>query len=277
MQPDKDNYKWVLMKAMLDGLRIRTRFAIERAIHNVKYRAATTAQERGQSSLMAENFTGEALHFLNNNLTAKLAPLHPTREQVGVFQFLMNSIEDGSLILKGTEGRVWPGNKPFAIKDYQAGGRHNAGNDLGASLAEVFSGKDAHLTTRWGVHEPFPHGFAVFGTIGIAMPRSIDFITLPARAGTSDEVRKFMGIPEQQSGFTQKIDVYNNGERIVINRDGTYKGENIVTTDQYLLVGAFDGEKTQRTYWLYGNNHNKMSTSQRVGYIKSVTNTAGNI
>lgn len=274
-----DNHNWDLMKARLDGFRIRARFAAESAVHEVKYRSATSNQEREQGSLMAEVFTGEAMNFLKDNLTAKLSSLHPTREQVGIFQYLMDNIDDGSLILKGTEGRMWSNNRPFVVKKYQAGERFGSGGDLGSSLTEMYGGKDVHLTTRWGVREPFPHGFAVFGSIGMAMPRSIDFMTLPQKAENPEEVRKLLGIEEQQSGFTQQVGVYNNGERIIINRDGVYQGKNVSMTDQYYLVGAFDGEGTQKTYWLYGSNgeiHDKMSVSQRVGVAKTVTQTSGN-
>jgi len=274
-----DNHNWDLMRARLDGLRIRARFAAESAVHEVKYRSATSDQEQERGSLMAEVFTGEAMNFLNYNLTAKLSPLNPTREQVGIFQLLMESIDDGSLILQGTEGRMWSNNRPFVIKKYQVGERFNAGGDLGSSLTEMFEGKDVHLTTRWGVREPFPHGFAVFGSIGMAMPRRIDFMTLPKKAGSPEEVRKLLGIEEQQSGFTHQVGVYNNGKRIIIDRYGVYRRKNVSMTDQYYLVGTFDGEGTQKTYWLYGSNggiHHKMSVSQMVGVAKTVTQTSGN-
>lgn len=74
-------------------------------------------------------------------------------------------------------------------------------------------------------------------------------------------------IPAQQGGLPS-VGVYNNGERIIINKAGVHRGKDIAATDQYYLVGAFDGQDTGRTYWLYGCNseiNEKVTVSQRVG------------
>lgn len=263
-----------LIKARLSRLRTRARLNTNKVVHEVRYLSSTTAQEREQGSIMAEVFTGEALSFLKDNLTAKLSPLHPTGEQVAVFQFLMDSIDDESLVLMKTEGRMYSSRKPFVVKKYQSGDRFSTGGDLVASLKEMFVGKDVHLLTRWGVYEPFPHGFTVWGSVGIAMPQGIDFVTLPEKAKSPDDVRKYLDIEEQQGNFTQQVGIYNNGERIIIDTDGIYRGENVSLTNQYYLVGVFYGEGTQRNYWLYGCNrekYDKMCVSSRVKVKSTVT------
>ena len=259
---------WDLIKAKMDNVRIRVGFALDRAAHEVKYRAVVPNAEHKQAAKLAEAFVGEALTFLKDDLTAKLQPLHPTKEQVRIFQYLMESTDDGSLILKSTEGRLSSDNRPFVVKHYEAGNRFESTGDLADKLTEIYRGQDVRLIVRRGVHEPFPHGFAVFGSIGMTMPGNIDFIAFPDKPQSTEDVQKVMMIPEQQDGFTQRVGVYNKGERIIINREGVYQGEDVAMTDQYHLVGAFDGLDTGKTYWLYGSNseiHDKMSVSKRVG------------
>ena len=58
--------------------------------------------------------------------------------------------------------------------------------------------------------------------------------------------------------------LFNKGERIIIDREGVFEGDNVKMTDQYYLIGAFDGEGTNRTFWIYGSNrdeHDRMSVS----------------
>lgn len=268
MSERKQGPDWDLLKARVDHVKISARFALDRVVHELKYRTVVPNEKHKQASGLAEKFAGEGLTFLRDNLTAKLSPLHPTKDQVRIFQYLMDGVDDGSLALRSTEGRLNSDNRPFVVKHYEAGKRFESTGDLADKLTEIYQGKDIRLTVRWGVNEPFPHGFAVFGSIGMAMPRSIDFIAFPDKPQSTEDVQKVMMIPEKQSGFTQRVGVYNNGERIIINREGVYQGEDVALTDQYYLVGGFDGQDTGKTFWLYGSNgeiHNKMSSSQRAG------------
>ncbi len=240
-----ENFRFSDPKLQL--LYLKARFGTRHAIDELRYKSITTPEERKIGSNMAEAFTGEALDFLKDGMTGKLAPLHPTREQLGIFQFLMSSIDNESLGLVKTQGQIWADNRPFMVKEYRAK------EDYG-----VF-GKNVCLITRWGLCEPFPHGFAVFGNMGLASPRSIDFITLPMKASEAGEVRKVLGFPEKQNGFTQKIGVYGKGEYIMIEREGVLNGDDISMTERYYLVGAFDGMDTGKTYWLYGCNQETQS------------------
>lgn len=270
---------WDLLKAKADNVRIRTQFALDRTVHEAKYRTVVPGKEHKEASRLSEQFAGEALTFLRDNLTAKLQPLHPTKDQVRIFQYLMDSAYDGNLLLKNTQGRLDSKRRPYVVKHYEAGERFESTGDLADKLAELYQGKDVRMTVRWGVNEPFPHGFAVFGSMGMAMPKSIDFITFPKKPESVADVQEVMQVPEEQSGFTQQVGLYNDGERIIFNREGVYQGEDVALTDQYYLVGAFDGQDTGKTYWLYGSNgeiHDKMSVSPRVGVKQTATQTSNN-
>jgi len=74
-----------------------------------------------------------------------------------------------------------------------------------------------------------------------------------------------MSIPDIQSGFTYDVGLYNRGERIVINSTGIYKGKEVSMTDNYHFLGVYDGQDTDRTYWVYGSNEDrdyKMTVSE---------------
>lgn len=244
---------WRLIKAKIDYFKTMAGFAISDAKHNLEYRAMVPNEVHEQASHLAEAFAGEAMGFLNDNLTAKLKPVNPTNEQLQVFRFLMDSIDDHTLLLKETGGMVWRKTKPLVIKHYRAETDYE-GVSILESAVKFLSKKSAFLTVRWGVNEPFPHGFAVFGDIGIKSPRSIDFMTFPEQPLTDQDAQRILQIPEKENGFTQSVKVFNKGQRIIVDRDGIYKGEQYLMTDQYFLVGAFDGQETGRTYWLYGSN-----------------------
>lgn len=76
----------------------RLRDMIGNVVSDVKYRAIVPNGEHKQASGMVEAFAGEALSYLNDNLTVKLKPLHPSRSQVSLFQELMESVRNGSLV-----------------------------------------------------------------------------------------------------------------------------------------------------------------------------------
>ncbi|PIR92445.1 hypothetical protein COU01_01760 [Candidatus Falkowbacteria bacterium CG10_big_fil_rev_8_21_14_0_10_44_15] len=256
---------WRLIKAKIDYFKTMAGFAISDAKHNLEYRSIVPSEVHERASGLAEAFAGEAMGFLNDNLTAKLKPVNPTHDQLRVFQFLMDSIDDQSLLLKETSGMVWRKTRPVIIKHYQAQTDYEGASAL-ESAVKFLSKKSAFLTVRWGVNEPFPHGFAVFGDMGIKSPRSIDFMTFPEQPMTDQDAQRILQIPEKENGFTQSVKVFNKGQRIIVDRDGIYKGEQYLMTDQYFLIGAFDGQETGRTYWLYGANgeNDRMTVKSRV-------------
>lgn len=246
------------MEAKMLAMRIRAGFALDRAVHGLKYRTEVSSAEHQRASRSAEAFAGEALTFLEGDLMAKLSPLYLTGDQVKIFQNLMDSIGDGSLSLKSTKGRLSGDNRPFVVKHYETGDRF---------------GDYVHLTVRWGVTEPSSHGFAVSGRTGMEEPDVIDFITFPQKPRTIKDVWGVMGISQEDEGGEglnlNQEGVYGDGRRIdLTSRSIMLRGQKIAITHQYYLVGAFDGQDTARTFWLYGNNskiHDRMSVSQRAG------------
>ena len=135
MSEEKGGPDWGLLKKKVDNIRIRARFALDRAVDQAKYHAVVSGERHKEASRLAEAFGGEALTFLEDNLTAKLSPLHPTKAQVRIFQYLMDSAEDGSLKLKSTGGKLYTGGRPFVIKHYEVGDRFEATGDLADRLA----------------------------------------------------------------------------------------------------------------------------------------------
>ena len=267
MSEQKPNRNWELFKAKADNIRIRTTFALDDAIKEIQYRTVIPPEKHKVSSGLAEAFGGESLTFLKDNLTAKLNPLHPSKDQIRLFQHVIDSADSNDLLLKETRGRLYTGDRPMITKHYEALSRFENTGDPIDRIMDLQRSQESNLTVRWGVEDPFPHGFAVFGRVGMNFSVSLNFITFPEKPLTAEAAQQVLKIPEKQSGFTQHVALFNKGERIIIDREGVFEGDNVKMTDQYYLIGAFDGEGTNRTFWIYGSNrdeHDRMSVSPRV-------------
>lgn len=252
MSEKRPNRNWELFKA---------------AVKEIQYRTVVPPEKHKVSSGLAEAFGGEGLTFLKDNLTAKLSPLHPSKDQIRIFQHIIDSADSKDLLLKETRVRLHTGDRPMISKHYEALSRlENIDCPFGRTM-DLQRSQASSLTVRWGVEDPFPHGFTAFGRVGMNFSVSLNFITFPEKPLTAEDAQKVLKIPEQQSGFTQHVALFNKGERIIIDKEGEFEGNNVKRTDQYYLIGAFDGEGTNRTYWVYGSNgerHDRISVSPRV-------------
>lgn len=253
---------WKLLKLRLDGVILETKSFTDRVMHEVGYSAIVSKEKHELASRQSNLFAGEVLDFFRENTSSKLEPLHPSRGQLKLFQFLRDSVDDGLLKLKSIEGKVGPQNRPFLAKIYEA--------KNGLKYPEE---KNVVFVTRFDINKPY-YCFGAFGDIGFDHAGTLDFITLPSKPTSSAETQKLIGIPEEQGGFRQKVSLINNAERIIIDRDGTIDGESVSMTRQYYLLGTFEGLSTNRDYWVYGCNteiHDKTTTTERVGQTKPAT------
>ena len=244
---------WDLFRARVSGVRIRAEFAADRVINEARFRGRVSSEKRRQASELAADFGAEALAFLEDNLTQRLSPLYPTKSQLEIFRLLMDSVDSGGLKLGSVEGRLDGLDRPFIARDYSVGE---------IKIENLLDRKFVCLIIRWGVEDPFPHGFGIFGFLGRAMPRTINFITFPRKPETAAEVQKMMGPSQLRDGSRLRVGLFNDGKRIILNRDSVYKGKDIAITSQYYLIGGFDGQVTKKTYWLYGcnNEHDSRKT-----------------
>lgn len=270
---------WELVKGKLENVNLRARFAAEGAVQGIRYKAQVSAEIHQRALLMAEVFAGEAMDYLSDNPSAKLKAVQPTEAQLSVFYYLFNTIDRGSLILNSTNGRVQDGtDRPSLVHVYEAGETpEQQGGSLAYDLSDLLGGKHVTLITRWEVSEEFPLGFSVFGSIGQRRASTIDFFILPGKAKNSSQIE--VTINRGRKDEKTKVSIYNNGERIIFNREGVYQGEDFAITKQYYLVGAFDGEGIGKTYWLYGSNeekHSKMNVRPRVEAREFATQLVGN-
>lgn len=263
MSEQHPNPQWELIKAKMDGLRLRARFAADGFIHDTKYKMIVPPEKQKEASTTAEVFAGEVMDFIKDNPSGKLKAVQPTREQLSLVYYLLDSVADGSLLLEKTEGRV-NNDRPYLVKVYRAGQPQEESGDLTSQLTELFTKKSATFVVRWDVNKGFPLGFTIFGDIGLSLPKTMDFLTLPQKAETPAQIEEHLGTNSKKC----KVGVYQNGERIIFNRETVYQGKEYSMTDQYYLVGAFDGEGTGKIYWVYGKNddkHHKMTVREGVG------------
>lgn len=239
---------WEKLEFRLRKAVLATRFAAKDVIQEARYRSVVSLKEHARADVMAQAFGSEAMDFIRENPTGILKPVYPTHEQMQVFYNLFENIDQGRLILEKITGRIGVStNKPYIVHEY---------------VADKPESKNVRLTTKWGVQDDFALGFSVFRK---AQAISISFLILPGKAENSHKVGQIIGKGFKKKGIS--VGVFENGERIVFNREGVHKGKELAITDQFYLLGVFDGETTQKTYWVYGNNsvkHSRVSRS-RIG------------
>lgn len=244
------NDKWEQIKLSADNLRFKAEFTARSLIDNIKYKSLVNSSEHENASVITDIFTSEVMDFLKVNPSGKLKTLQPTREQVEIINHLINSVTDETLLLKETMTGVYK-EKPFLVKIYDTRQPEQKNLDVHTQVQLLLNAKESTIAVRWGIKNEYPIGFDIYGNIGTTYPERICFLVLPQKAETPEQVK------ENLMNKDSNIGVYQNGERIIINNTFMYKGREHNATDQYYLVGAFDGEGTKKTYWIYGSNEEK--------------------
>lgn len=244
------NYKWELIKSSANYLRTSAEFAAKDLIDDIKYKSLVNQNEHERASVITDVFTSEVLDFLKVNPSGKLKTLQPTKEQLAVVNILLNSVTEETLLLRRTMTGVYK-KKPFLAKIYDTKQPEEENIDIYSQVQHLLNIKKSSIAVRWDVRNEYPLGFDIYGEIGTTFPKRISFLVLPQKAETPEQVKENLWNKDSNIG------VYQDGERIIINNTFTYKGREHNTTDQYYLIDAFDGEGTNKTYWLYGSNEDK--------------------
>lgn len=254
------NPKWELAKLKVAGaiskvLRIPELPA--KVNNQVNYKLLVSESEHQQELRKAEAFAGEVLDFFAQNTGTKLASLRPSGEQLRMFNFLLESVDQGSLIRKKTEIAVDWSRRPVIEMRYENSKGYISGEEHRFVICGV----------TWGVKEPYPHRLTVSGIENLSSIDELSFIALPIKPKSSQEAQEVLKVREKTQGEVSKVDVFSHGDRITIDTEGSSNGKDYSATEQYFFIGAFDGEETGRTYWLYGSNsaHNRYTESVRVG------------
>lgn len=258
---------WDLFRVQLGSIGLHTGLKLDSARREVEYRTIVSNAEHQEAMALSQAFGGEFINFLGESGGARLAPLGPTRDQLRVFNFMLDCVDDGSLQHTKTNGLVWHAAQlmPLLAQKYEANGY--MGGQPPDSEWDLPYKKSVHATVRWGVREPFPHGFSFFGSMGLTNVSSINFMTFPFQPTTAAEAQSVLFMPDKgNDGSKNRVSVFSKGERIIIDREGEYKEEEVMITSQYNLIGAFDGQDTGRSYWVYGTNeeHNKTTVRPKV-------------
>lgn len=256
---DRFKVEFELAMAKLDNYRMRASRAVKDVIHENKFSKLVSDEQRELASAQAEAFAGETMNFFEENLTAKLKPIAPNKEQVKLFQFLLESIGNKNLVLEKTKGIVLDGSngeRAAITKKYVASDRKDDTGIIEDTLFNLYQKKHVVLHVVWGVDTDFPNKISIFGFVGTKDP-SMHFLTFPEKIENPEQAQKYLQQREVVNGFTSKIGVYGKGKRIVLNSEGKYQGKDVSTTEQFFLIGSFEGEGTERTYWIYGSNNDK--------------------
>lgn len=245
------------IKTKLEDFRLLT---INPLIREAKYKLMVPSERHEQNSALAETFAGEAMAFLREQTATKLSPVHPTGEQLQNCFYLFDAIEQGELRLASTKGGIQPiTDRAFITKVYEAGDPPAGKDDLLGQIEHILAAQEARFVVNWDVNRQFPMSFHVWGSKGVKSVEPIHFRVLTEKATTPEQVEKAVGGLVHTDKEKTTVGVYNGGNKIIFNEEGHYPDKDIYITDQYYLIGSFEGEETGKTYWVYGNNENNHS------------------
>jgi hypothetical protein len=236
----------------------------------LQYTALVPKEAREEASRNAQLFAGELLAFIKNNPTGLLAPLHLTFQQFQVVDYLLDSAENEALPLVKNRG-IKSGDREFHVATYQTNDWDYDGT-FADRLNTVFHGRDITYATRWDHDSTIAPWAWISGRAG-RTDLGLEFIATDKKLETSDALHRIVGFEPKTKQSTTEIGLFQNGERLIINHEIAYKQEDVFVTEQYYLLGAFDGEDTNQTYWLYGNNHDKhyqQTSKEKVGAVAPV-------
>ncbi len=237
--------------------------------HALKNKLKTTPAEREKASEMVGQFAAEIFDFFSDNLVQKLQPLSPSLAQINVFDFFLENFKAKKVQEFDVQLRSGLGDAPYVSKQFQA-----LYQELSAAhIADI----SAVAITEYGVHPNFPHAMAVEGHHKLDKADRLDFITFPTRLESTAQAIEFLGVLNTKPQDQVKAQVYDQGKRLIIHRTEQTAQEEVVTTLQYFLIGAYEGLTTQRDYWVYGMNgseHKKHVVRARDGVAVAVAQAA---
>ncbi|CAN5181697.1 hypothetical protein BH11PAT1_BH11PAT1_6070 [soil metagenome] len=238
---------WDNIRHKITGVKFRTRHFFDDLVQDTKYRFMVPGKENENASRNAELFAGELLNFLKLTPASSLESLYPSIEQKSVFNNLIKSVELGKLFPTGKQGRIDDKKRPFVSLGYMT----DAFLDINPeNLLDYYTSTDSSLSVAWGVREPYPHGFLIVGRDKLTLVDPIQFITLPQKPSSANEVDAILQITKSTGSGSVAVNLVDGGKRFTIVKE-TAQQPHIT---QYSLIGAFDGSDTNRSYWVYGRN-----------------------
>lgn len=247
--------KLMLIKLRLEMLAIRQKINLISAAREVKYRMCVSPEKDSHAREMALAFAGEAIDFLGDNLSAKLSPINPTREQINLFNFFLRKFDDGVFCVNYFRGVDSIGN-PYLLIRLDA--KEEFQDPILASLG-LYSEFSGSFTVTWLVNRDYPFALGLTGLLpaGYGYTNGIDFLVMPEKPSDSTQIMSFLGLDERDKNKKITIGLYGRAERIVFNTETQLNREDISLTTQYFLLGSFEGTITNKTYWLYGSNKDR--------------------
>ncbi len=226
--------------------------ALDQVSHQIHYILRTNASEREHAITQADAYKAEILKFLSEmSLSRMQGILQLSNPQVAITEFLLERHKRNKLPLIDTQGRIGQTGIPYLVKRYESVLGQEKPINLQSFLDESTRSKSATLTVRWSTKPTQAHGFHIFGQVGSPISRMQDFVTLPAKANEPSEVQTLMGLAPNAYGMMQNIQVFDGGDRFVIEKFPK-NSRDVARTGEYVLLEKFRGNHTKQDHWIYG-------------------------
>ncbi len=220
-----------------EGLRrfaFKTGFLADKFIADTLYRLQTSKDQRERVKINSELFVSELLSFLGEDTDIKLAPINPTRKQLNLVNFAI----DSQLSLDQTFGRG--GKFPQHINFY-------------SSKKEPIFNYNVGLIVTSSVRQPYFQGLTIYKNY--PEDGMLDFISLPYSPGVLDRM-------SQLDDRLSAMQVYNNGMRLIFRKSDP-------EVNQYFFLGSYQSRDLNKRYhYIYGMRNNFSQKEQSSKAVK---------
>jgi len=239
-------------KNILENLKLRARFAARDAIPRIKYELSVKSNENSGAERDIFTFNTEMFNFILNN-RGLLQKLQLSPEQDDTLNNLFFNIKEKKLIVeKSLKGILPSGDRdPYIARAYSAQNPENPTQVDGyASL--------------WNVRHKYPIITRIAGYRKKEHIGTLSFIALEKKAENASDLEGQIG--KSVSGQTTYIYIFNDGKRIIVDREWDTCNTHTESTSQFHLLGTNYGEISKRNYFIYGSNsvQLKKTTSESI-------------
>lgn len=231
---------------------IRVNAGIDRLVNGIHFTLGTNPKERRHAFEQVEAFRSDVLRYLSDSdLSNMLLSMRASNSQIALAEFLIERHRHGRIKTVESIGRVSPSGIPYVAHHSEGSLGEEDRHTLHSFLDASQNYKHVNFIVRWGVRQPYAHGFGIFGELGSFVRGSLNFLTLPKPAESESQVLTHLGLGHMGNGETDSVRIADQGNAFHLTR--RFKnGEELST--HYTALGDFLGRHTRQKFVLYGEN-----------------------
>lgn len=257
---------------------IKIKYGIPNFLSERRYNRSVSRTEQSEHEEEAENFLGDAMHFLSQDTSALLSPLRPDTLQLNILNSAFSNINNQVKMTKDVfKYNNVPHDSSFHLQ-------YTTDEPLPSFVPkELQPLHETTIGTTWDVATHFPYNFSVTGTRLVIdhidndlknERRELEFLVSPIKIEEQEDLPdSLQHLGEDNQSRTIII---GTGNRIISTSHFVSKGEEHTIVDQYHYLGDFNNSESAVQYYVYGINRNrseiksKPTTSEKIIFSPSL-------